>query len=58
MNMNFKKAIVPTFTGKIPYFMSEKQKNITNNQHHRKAGFVAVILSLKVGVQHIQKVMQ
>ena len=53
-----KKAIIPTFSGQTPNFLGENQKNRTNNLHHRKAGSVAVILSLRVGVQHIQKVVQ
>ena len=50
-----KKAIYLLF-GLTPHFISEKQKPRTNNLHHRKAGSVAVILSLRVGVQHLQKV--
>ena len=50
------KTIVPTFLGQTPHFISEKQKPRTNNLHHWKAGSVAVKLSLRVGVQHIQKV--
>ena len=42
----------------IAHFTSEKQKPWTSNLHHRKAWSVAVILSLWVGVQHIQKVAQ
>ena len=50
-----KKAIIPTFSGQTPNFLNEKQKNRTNNLHHQKAGSIVVILSLRVGVQHIQK---
>ena len=53
-----KNAILPTFLGQTPNFLCENYKTRTNNQHHRKAGSVAVILSLRVGVQHIQKVVQ
>ena len=53
-----KKAIIPTFSGQTPNVLGENQKTRTNNIHHRKAGFVAVILSLRVGVQHIRKVVQ
>ena len=53
-----KKAILPTFLGQTPHFLCENHKTRTNNLHHRKAGSVAVILSLRVGVQHIQKVVQ
>ena len=51
-------AILPTFSGQNPHFLSEKQKTRSNNLHHRKAESFAVILSLLVGVQHIQKVVQ
>ena len=44
--------------GKTPHFLCENHKTRSNNQHHQKAGFVAVILSLRVGVKHIQKVVQ
>ena len=53
-----KNAILPTFLGQTPHFLCENHKTRTNNLHHRKAGSVAVILSLRVGVQHIQKVVQ
>ena len=53
-----KKAILPTFSGQTPHFLGENRKTITNNLHHQKAGSVAIILSLMVGVQHIQKVVQ
>ena len=65
MHVNFvwislypKNAILPTFLGQTPQFISEKQKPRINNLHHRKAGYVAVILSLRVGVQNVQKVSQ
>ena len=58
IHCNQKKAILPTFLGQPPHLLGIKLKTRTNNLHHRKAGFVAVILSLKVGVQHIQKVVQ
>ena len=58
ISLHLKKAILPTFLGQTPHFISEKQKHGTNNLHHRKAGSVAVILSLRVGVQHIQEVVQ
>ena len=51
-------AILPTFLGQTPHFLCENEKNRTDNLHHRKAWSVAVILSLRVGVQHIQKVVQ
>ena len=51
-----KKAIIPTFSEQTPNFLGENQKTRTKNLYHRKAGSVAVILSLRVGVQHIQKV--
>ena len=53
-----KNAVLPTFLGQTPHFLCENHKTRTNNLHHRKAGSVAVILSLRVGVQHIQKVVQ
>ena len=53
-----KNAILPSFLGQTPQFLCEDHKTRTNNLHHRKAGSVAVILSLRVGFQHIQKVVQ
>ena len=53
-----KNAILPTFLVQTPHFLCKNEKNITDNLHHRKAWSVAVILSLRVGVQHIQKVVQ
>ena len=53
-----KKNILPTFLGPTPHFINEKQKHGTNILHRRKAGSFAVILSLRVGVQHKQKVVQ
>ena len=58
ISLHPKKAILPTFLGQTPHFISEKQKTRTNNLHHRKDVSVAAILSLRVGVQHIQKVAQ
>ena len=58
ISLHPKKTILPTFLGQTPHFISEKQKPRTSNLHHRKAGSVAVIWSLRVGVQHIQKVAQ
>ena len=57
-SLHLKKAVLPTFKGQTPHFLSENHKTRTNNLHHRKAGSVAVILSLRVGVQHIQEVVQ
>ena len=53
-----KKAILPTLLGQTPHFLCENHKTRSNNLHHWKAVSVAVILSLRVGVQHIQKVVQ
>ena len=53
-----KSAILTSFLGQTPHILCENRKTITNNQHHWKAGSVAVILSLRVGVQHVQKVVQ
>ena len=50
ISLNPKKAILFTFKGHTPHFVSEKQKNRTNNLHPQKAGSVALILSLRVGV--------
>ena len=41
-----------------PDLLGEKLTTRTNNLHHRKAGSVTVIKSLRVGVQHKQTVMQ
>ena len=54
-SLHSKKAILPTFSGQTPHFLSENYKTRTYNLHHRKAWFVAVILSQRVGVQHKQK---
>ena len=51
-------AILPTFSGQNPHFLSEKQKTRSNNLHLRKADSVAVFLSLREGVQYIQKVVE
>ena len=51
-----KKAILATILGQTPYVLGENRKTRTNKLHYRKAGSIAVILSLRVGVQHIQKV--
>ena len=53
-----KNAILPTFLGQTPNFLCENHKTRTNNLHHQKAGSVAVILSLRVWVQHVPKVVQ
>ena len=45
-----KNAMLSTFLGQRSHFLSENHKTRTNNLHHRKAGSVAVILSLRVGV--------
>ena len=58
ISLHPKMAIFPTCLGQTPHFRSENQKHRTNNVHHRQAGSFAVILSLRVGVQHIQKVVQ
>ena len=50
-----KKAILPTILGQITNLLGDKLKTRTNNLHHQKAGSVAVILSLRVGVQHKPK---
>ena len=51
-SLHSKKAILPTFSGLTPHFLGENHKTRTNIIQHRKAGSVAVILSLRVGVQH------
>ena len=51
-SLHSKKAILPTFLGQTPQFLCENYKNRTYNLHHQKAWSVAVILSLRVGVQH------
>ena len=58
ISLHPKTTIKPTFLGQTPHFISEKQKYLTNNLHHRKAGSVAVILSLRVEVKQIQKITQ
>ena len=55
ISLHQKKKFVLFFLGPTPHFISEKQKHETHNLDHWKAVFVAVILSLRVGVQHIQK---
>ena len=54
-SLNPKKAIIPTFSGQTQIFLGENNKTRINNLHHRKDSSVAVILSLRVGVQHKQK---
>ena len=58
ISLHPKKAMLPTFLGQTPHFVSEKQKHRTCNLHYHKAGVALVILSLRVGVQHLQKVAQ
>ena len=53
-----KKAIIHSFSGPTPNFLCENRSTRTNDLHHWKSGSAAVILSLRVGVQHIQKVVQ
>ena len=53
-----KKAILPTFLGQTTHFLSDNHKTRTYNLHHRKAWFVAVIFSQRVGVNYIQKVVK
>ena len=48
----------PISLGKTPSFLGEKQKSRTNNLNYCKALSGAVILSLRVGVQHVQKGVQ
>ena len=50
-----KMAILPTFSEQKQHFTGENHKTRTYNLHHRKGWSVAVILSLRVGVQHKQK---
>ena len=59
ISLHPKKAILPAFLGQTPHIISEnKKRKEIKNLHHWKAGSIAVILSLKVGVQHVQKVVQ
>ena len=58
ISLHRKKAILPIFWGQTTHFKSEKQKHRTNSLHNPKAGCVAVILSLRLGIKHIQKVAQ
>ena len=50
-----KKTILPTFSRQTPLFLGKKQETGTNNLYHHKAGFVAVLLSLRLRVHHIPK---
>ena len=54
-SLQSKEAVLPTFSAQTPHVLGEKQKIWTNHLHHRKAGSVSLILSLRVGVQHIEK---
>ena len=54
-SLHLKIAILPTYSGQTPHFLGENHKTRTNNLHHQKAWSIAVILSLRVGVQHKQK---
>ena len=58
ISLHPKKAVLPTFLGQTPHSISEKQKHRNTNLHNRKAGSVAVILSLGMGIKHLQKVAQ
>ena len=51
-SLHSKNAILPTFSGLTPDFLGKNHKTRTYNLYHRNAWFVAVILSLRVGVQH------
>ena len=53
-----KNVILHTFKGQTPNFLCENHKTRTNNLYYQKASSVAVILSLRVGVKHLQKVVQ
>ena len=57
-SLHLKKAILPTSLGQTQHFLGENYKTRTYNLHHRKAWSVAVILSLRLGGQHIQKVVK
>ena len=50
-----KKAILPTFLGQTPHFLCENHKTRTDHLHYQKAWSIAIIFSLRVGVQHLQK---
>ena len=58
ISLHPKKAILATFSGKTPNFVGENEKIRTNNLHHRKAVFVAVFFSLRLRVNHLQKMVQ
>ena len=53
-----KKASWPNFSEQTPHFLSENNKTGTNNLHPPKTWSVAVILSLRLWVQNIQKEVQ
>ena len=55
ISLHPKKAILLTFSGQTPLFLGKKQEVRTNNLHHHKAWSVAVFLSLRLRVHHIQK---
>ena len=57
-SLHRKKAIIPTFSGQTPNFLGENYNTRTKNLYPQNVGSVAVILSLRVRVQHIQKVVQ
>ena len=48
-------AILHTFSGQTPLFLGKKQQTRTNNLHHHKAGSVAICVSLRLRVHHLQK---
>ena len=50
-----KNSIIPTFSGHILNFLCENHKTRTNNLHHQKAGSIVVVLSLRLGIQHIPR---
>ena len=55
-SMHPKKVIYLLFSVQTPHFLGENHKTRTNKLHHWKAGFLAVILSLRIGVQYMQKI--
>ena len=56
ISLHLKRATSTTILKPTPHLLGEKLKAGINNLPHQKAGSVAVILSLIVGVKHKQTV--
>ena len=58
ISLHPQKAILHTFSGQIQLFLGKMQETKPKNLHHHKAGSVAGLLSLRLKVHHLQKMVQ